>query len=100
VADGRGRLAKSIDLGLSWTRCPGPGHSLVALGAHEDGSVSALARKGASTEILTSEDGARWFVRRIGADLQIDDTVSRRTRVWMCASATAIAIGDAQGVWI
>jgi hypothetical protein len=98
IADSRGRLVKSADLGQSWETCVGPGRPILALATHEDGTLSALAQSGATVEILTSRDGIRWFAQRIGIELPAD--MLGKKRVWLCHRGVASAIGEPFGVWL
>jgi hypothetical protein len=90
-----GDLVRSADLGASFTRAPGLGRSVAAVGAREDGSISVLAAKGGSAELLTSADGTRWFAQRILIDVH---PASAGRGVWIAHRGPAIAIGDANGV--
>jgi hypothetical protein len=100
VADGQGRLAKSTDLGQRWQRCPGPGRPILALSTHEDGRLSALARNGTTTELLTSTDGAIWIAQRISVDLHVDEAAPSGAHVWLCHRGGSTAIADKLGFWV
>ena len=65
-----GELARSADLGRTWIRAAGVGRPVLALATHQDGSLSALAQRGSTTELLTSTDGARWFAARVSVSLR------------------------------
>jgi len=99
VAGRAGQLAKSADLGKTWSRCAGLGRPILALGTREDGSISALARRGEVLEMLTSADGTRWFAQRISAEMP-PASRGASAAVWVSHRGPAIAIGHAGGVWI
>jgi hypothetical protein len=100
IADSRGKLVKSADLGQSWESCAGPGRPILALATHEDGSLSALAESGTAIELLTSRDGVRWFAQRIGVELHAGLAAQKRAPIWLCHRGGATAIGDRSGVWV
>lgn len=100
IADSRGKLVKSADLGQSWELCAGPGRPILALATHEDGTLSALAQEGTTAEILTSRDGVRWFAQRIGVELPADMHGRKRASLWICHRGVATAIGEPFGVWV
>jgi hypothetical protein len=99
VAGRAGQLARSADFGHTWGRCAGLGRPVLALGTREDGSVSALARRGDVLEMLTSADGTRWFAQRISVEMP---PASRgvNAAVWLSHRGPAIAVGHAGGVFI
>jgi hypothetical protein len=94
VANRSGELAKSADLGATWTRSAGLGRPILAIGTRDDGALSILARKGDAIELVTSTDGTRWFAQRITVELQGDDT----RFLWLAHRGSTAAIGDAGGV--
>jgi hypothetical protein len=97
IANGRGALIKSADLGQTWEPCAGPGRPILALAAHEDGSLSALAESACAAELLTSRDGVRWFAQHVGVELSAK---SAGGRIWLCHRGGATAIGEPSGVWV
>jgi hypothetical protein len=96
LANRAGELAKSSDLGATWTRCAGLGRPLLAFATREDGAISVLARKADGVELLTSKDGTRWFAQRISIELNTDDGRS----LWLSHGGPCTVIGDAGGVSI
>jgi hypothetical protein len=94
-----GELARSADLGSTWLRCAGVGRPVLALATHQDGSLSALAQRGSTTELLTSTDGARWFAARVSASVR-PARGGAGGGVWLALAGSAVAIGDALGVWL
>jgi hypothetical protein len=97
VSTRAGELAKSLDLGETWVRCAALGRASLTLGTREDGSLSLLARKGDTIELLTSTDGTRWFAQRMIIELQ---TGVQGAPLWVAHRGSAIAVGDAGGVSI
>jgi hypothetical protein len=89
-----GELAKSGDLGATWTRCPALGRPILTIGTRDDGALTVLARKADAVELLTSSDGARWFAQRVSIELNTDEGRS----IWMTHRGPCSAIGDAGGV--
>jgi hypothetical protein len=96
AASREGELAKSVDLGATWTRCAGLGRPILAIGTRDDGALSVLARKADAVELLTSKDGTKWFAQRISVELHAEDSRS----VWLTHRGLCAAIGDAGGVSI
>jgi hypothetical protein len=96
AASRAGELAKSVDLGASWTRGVGLGRAILAVGARDDGTLSVLARKGDTVELSTSTDGTRWFSQRIGVELQVD----HGRALFVAHRGVCTAIGDAGGIAI
>src|SRR5262249_34961740 len=71
------------------------GRPILALGSREDGSLSVLARKNDSLEILTSVDATQWFTQRIAAEVRPRPDGAP---MWIAHRGSATAIGDADGV--
>src|SRR5215471_330854 len=100
VADGKGRLVKSSDLGQSWTQVAAIGRPILALATHEDGTLSALAQGATGPELLTSRDGVRWLAQRIAIELSLEESGHTQMPPWLCHRAGATAIGTPLGVFI
>jgi len=96
VANRTGELARSDDLGATWTRCAPLNRAVLALTAREDGSLAALARDAKGVELMTTGDGSRWFTERVSLDL----VSAPMARVWIAQRGHTLAIGDADGVSI
>ena len=94
-----GLVARSADLGRSWSTPIDVGKPVSALALGADGSLGLLAVRGASAEILTSAaDGLTWNARAVGAGgrpLPLSPGAS-----WLAMGAASFAIGDASGVWV
>jgi hypothetical protein len=99
VANRTGRLARSDDLGRSWSSPFDIGKSILALALDVNRSVTLLVAHGGTIEILTSPDGSRWNAAPAlveGRPLPLGtDAVA-----WLAAGASSLAIGAANGVWI
>jgi hypothetical protein len=99
VAHRKGAVARSADLGVSWAKAFDLGKPVVALVAQSDGSVIALLDDAGAMEIATSPDGVAWSARPV-------DIGGQRLRVnadalhWLAAAGSAVAIGQAGGVWV
>lgn len=99
AANRTGQLARSTDLGRTWSAPIDIGKSIFALALGADRSVVVLAAHRGQTEILTSIDGLQWeakAARAEGHPLEVSST----STTWLAASASSLAVGDANGVWI
>jgi hypothetical protein len=97
VGNPAGQLAASHDFGDSFHACVGLGRPIVALATREDGSLVALARKGATMELLASSDGATWFTQRVSGDIAALASPKHRRARWMACRGVAVAVGDNLG---
>jgi hypothetical protein len=98
AASRNGLIARSTDLGRSWSTAVDLGKSLSALAIGADGSLGLLAVHGDEAEVLTSTDGLTWDARPVtsgGRPLPLG-----RVGNWLAIGASALAIGDASGVWL
>lgn len=97
VANPAGQMASSHDFGESFRACAGFERPIVALATREDGSLGALARKGATMELLTSSDGATWFTQRVSGDVAALASPKLPRARWMACRGVAVAVGDNLG---
>ena len=97
VGNPAGQLAVSLDFGDSFRACSGTGRPIVALTTREDGSLVALARKGATMELLTSTDGTTWFAQRVSGDVAALGSPKVSRARWMACHGVQVAVGDNLG---
>ena len=93
-----GLVARSADLGRSWSTPVDVGKPVSALAVGADGSLGLLVLRGETAEILTSTDGLNWVARPVaggGRRLPLTAGVC-----WLAVGAASFAIGDATGVWV
>jgi hypothetical protein len=92
-----GLVARSTDLGRSWSPPVDVGKPVSALALGADGSLGLLAIRGETAEILTSTDGLNWVARPVAAG----GVPFPLTGVcWLAVGTASFAIGDATGVWV
>jgi hypothetical protein len=93
-----GLLARSADLGRTWSSPIDIGKSILALASGADGSVVALTAQRGAIEVLTSLDGSQWDVKAARVEGRLLALESPTT--WLAAGASCLAIGDGNGVWL
>jgi len=99
AANRTGRLARSDDLGRTWSPPVDVAKSILALAVGEGGSVVVLAEHVGTIEILTSSTGLEWDIRPAlveGRPLELGSAAS----AWLAVGGSSLAIGDASRVWI
>jgi hypothetical protein len=99
AANRTGHLARSTDLGRTWSTPVDIGKPILAIAVGPDRSVVVLATHEGTTELLTSLDGSHWDAKAAlvdGHPLQ----VSSPSTAWLAAGPSCLAIGDASGVWL
>jgi hypothetical protein len=99
IAHRHGAIARSADLGGSWTKAFDLGKPVVAIAAQSDGSVVVLLDDAGAMQVATSPDGVAWSARHVdvgGQRLRVQADASQ----WLAAAGSAVAFGQAGGVWV
>jgi hypothetical protein len=98
AANRTGQLARSVDLGRTWSSPVDVAKPILAIALGADRSVVLLAAQGGEIELLTSIDGSLWDTKVARVDGRPLPLTA--ASAWLAVGASCWAIGDANGVWI